>query len=54
MDAANSKLWLSYLIIIAFMLLTTLSYAFWLDNVASRPDVLLEADSVTYFTKFLN
>lgn len=53
MDAANSKLWLSYLIIIAFMLLTTLSYAFWLDNVASRPDVLLEADSVTYFTTFL-
>jgi len=49
----NPKLWLSYLIIMSFMLLSSISYAFWVLNYAVQPDIVLQSDAVTYFSTYL-
>jgi len=43
------KLWLSSIVIIAFMMLSTVSYAFWSQNIITEQGILLVADTVTYF-----
>ena len=43
------KLWFSSIVIIIFMMLSTLSYAFWSQNIITEQGILLVADTVTYF-----
>lgn len=43
-----------YLIIVCIMLLSSATYAFWTQTPATQSDIVLEADSVTYLTSYLN
>jgi hypothetical protein len=43
-----------YMIIVSILLLSASTYAYWTQTPATRSDIVLEADSVTYLTSYLS